>query len=200
MRRIFIKFAFVFALLGVLSLTQKAGAELDPMLGEIMATGFNFCPRGWAMCDGQILPINQNQSLFALLGTTFGGDGRTSFALPDIRGRMVLHQGNSATSGSINHSLGQKSGEEAHIMAITEMPQHKHTANASTDTADNIDPEGNIWAAQDCNTLYSTGDGDVNMSSTAIENNDGGQSHENMQPFLTINYCIALQGLFPSRN
>ena len=152
------------------------------------------------MCDGQILPINQYQSLFSLLGTTYGGDGRTSFALPDLRGRMVLHQGNSGTIGSTNHTLGQKSGEENHYLQTSEMPQHKHTANASTDTADDTDPDGSVWASQDCNDLYSSGDGDVNMHSSAIANNGGGQGHDNMPPYTTLNYCIAIQGLFPSRN
>jgi microcystin-dependent protein len=204
MRKVFKKFVFVSIFLGVFLLAQKAGAEINPMLGEIMPVGFNFCPRGWLVCDGQILPINQYQSLFSLLGTTYGGDGRTTFALPDLRGRMVLHQGNSDTSGSTNHTNGQRSGAETHTLTINEIPQHKHAVNASTDLADNTEPEGSVWASQDCNGLYSTGDGDVNMSSAAISPTGGSytgytQAHENMPPFLTINYCIAIQGLFPSQ-
>lgn len=199
MRNVFIKFVFMLPILGFLILVQNARAETEPFLGEIMPVGFNFCPRGWATCDGQILPINQYQSLYSLLGTTYGGDGRTTFALPDLRGRMVLHQGSSGTSGSTNHTLGQRSGDEIHAITSSEIPQHKHTVNASTHPADNRSPLESVWASQDCNGFYSTGDGNVNMSSAAIAHTGEGQAHENMPPFLTINYCIAIQGLFPSR-
>jgi len=170
----------------------------EPFLAEVRIMGFNFAPRGWAFCDGQILPINQNQSLYSLLGTTYGGDGRTSFALPDFRGRTPIHVG---SNGGPNHPQGQKSGEETHTLSAAEMPQHKHALNASTNNATAEDPSGQTWSrsAERIYASYSPANGTA-MSSTVISNAGGGQAHENMQPYLVINYCIALRGLFPSRN
>jgi microcystin-dependent protein len=161
--------------------------------------GFNFAPRGWAFCDGQILPINQNQSLYSLLGTTYGGDGRTSFALPDLRGRTPIHTGQSTGT---NHTLGSKSGEEAVTLAAAEMPQHTHqfkvaTANATlqrvANTNDSLLANANV-------DMYRTGAGNTTLNPATITNTGGSQAHENMQPWLAVNFCIALQGLFPSRN
>ncbi|KAA3663378.1 MAG: phage tail protein [Chloroflexi bacterium] len=163
----------------------------EPFLAEIRIVGFNFAPRGWAFCDGQILPINQNQSLYSLLGTTYGGDGRTSFALPDIRGRVPIHVGN-------GHRQGQKSGEETHTLSAAEMPQHKHAIQASANTANSNSPSGHVLAQSI--PLYSEPTNLVNMRSGTITNVGGGQAHNNMQPCLAVNFCIALQGLFPSRN
>jgi microcystin-dependent protein len=117
----------------------------EPFLAEIRMVGFNFAPRGWAFCDGQILPINQNQSLYSLLGTTYGGDGRTSFALPDLRGRTPIHVGRS--NGGQEHRLGQKSGEETHTLSVAEMPQHQHVWQASTQNGNNPIPANNILGA-----------------------------------------------------
>jgi len=167
----------------------------EPFLAEIRIVGFNFAPRGWAFCDGQILPINQNQSLYSLLGTTYGGDGRTSFALPDLRGRTPIHVGSS--NGS-SHTLGQKSGEEAHTLSISETPGHDHALQATSANGDSPVPTGNLLGAY--NNGYRDGTGLTNMVSGTVANVGGGQGHENMQPYLALNFCIALQGLFPSRN
>lgn len=166
----------------------------EPFLAEVRMVGFNFAPRGWALCDGQIMPINQNQSLYSLLGTTYGGDGRTSFALPDMRGRTPLHVGN-------GYKEGNKGGEETHTLSISEMPQHKHAVNASHDNATATSPSGKSLAAARENT-YSAYDNatKVAMANDFLTHVGGGQAHENMQPYTTLNFCIAIQGLFPSRN
>ncbi len=171
----------------------------EPFLAEVRIVGFNFAPRGWAFCDGQILPINQNQSLYSLLGTTYGGDGRTSFALPDLRGRTPIHVGSS--NGSI-HLLGQKGGEETHTLNAAEMPQHNHEAQASSQPGDSPIPTNNVLGSS-LNEIYRSftqPSDQVAMRSGTISNAGGGQAHENMQPYLALNFCIALQGLFPSRN
>jgi len=162
----------------------------EPFLGQIMMVGFNFAPRGWALCDGQILPINQNQSLYTLLGTTYGGDGRTSFALPDLRGRVPLHVGG-------GHTQGARFGEETHVLTAAEIPGHTHGLRASNLTANEDDPSGNLWARSDTNAYSGATDATMHTDSVSTA---GGQPHENMQPFLAINFVIALQGLFPSRN
>ena len=164
----------------------------EPFLAEIRMVGFNFAPRNWAFCDGQILPINQNQSLYSLLGTTYGGDGRTSFALPDLRGCTPIHFDSS-------HQQGQKDGEETHTLTIDEMPQHKHKVEGSTNQATSNSPTNNVLGVTTSN-VYNTPVSPVAMSSSIIGNTGGGQAHENMQPYLAINFCIALRGLFPSRN
>jgi microcystin-dependent protein len=167
----------------------------EPFLAEIRIFGFNFPPRGWALCDGQILPINQNQSLYALLGTTYGGDGRTSFALPDLRGRVPIHTG---TSNGANHPLGSKSGEETHTLAASEMVQHTHTIQASADPSTSQDPTNAVLAKS--GQIYGAANNLVDMASGTLANAGGGQAHDNMQPYLTLNFCIALQGVWPSRN
>lgn len=168
----------------------------EPFLAEVRIVAFNFAPRGWAFCDGQILPISQNQSLYSLLGTTYGGDGRTSFALPDLRGRVPIHVGSS--NGS-NHVLGQKGGEETHTLNAAEMPQHTHPLQASTDENGVITINGNVLARAP-QALYASPPTDTPLQSASIASVGGGQAHNNMQPTLVLNFCIALQGLFPSRN
>lgn len=169
----------------------------EPFLAEVRMVGFNFAPRGWAFCDGQILPINQNQSLYSLLGTTYGGDGRTSFALPDMRGRTPIHVGRS--NGGGDHTLGQKSGEETHTLAANEMPQHTHQMMATNTAASSTDPTNRVLA-ESVRDTYRDLTNPVNMGSGTVANVGGGQAHNNMQPYLAVNFCIALQGLFPSRN
>lgn len=169
----------------------------EPFLAEVRMVGFNFAPRGWAFCDGQILPINQNQSLYSLLGTTYGGDGRTSFALPDLRGRVPIHVGQS--NGGEEHRLGSKAGEETHTLSGNEMPQHTHPLNASTDE-DGVITAADKVLARAPQALYSDPPPDTPLQSSSITDAGGSQAHENMQPFLAVNFCIALQGLFPSRN
>lgn len=171
----------------------------EPFLAEIRIVGFNFAPRGWAFCDGQILPINQNQSLYSLLGTTYGGDGRTSFALPDIRGRTPIHVGQNPSGGQF-FTEGKKSGEETHTLSAAEMPQHNHDARASGAAANAPNSSGALLGQSQPFPVYEPPGNSVNLNSGAIANVGGGQAHNNMQPYLVINYCIALQGLFPSRN
>jgi len=168
----------------------------EPFLAEVRIVGFNFAPRGWAFCDGQILPINQNQSLYSLLGTTYGGDGRTSFALPDLRGRTPIHVGRS--NGGDDHREGQKSGEETHTLAVNEMPQHAHVGMASNNNADTPVATGHVLGR--ALNLYAAPGSTTNLRSGTLANVGGGQAHNNMQPYLALNFCIALQGLFPSRN
>ena len=166
----------------------------EPFLAEIRMVGFNFPPRGWAFCDGQILPISQNQSLYSLLGTTYGGDGQTSFALPDIRGRTPIHVG---SDGAQSYQQGQKGGEETHTLTDNEMPQHKHGAEFSSDSGNTPLPPNNTLA--NTSNAFNEGKALVAMENV-IANKGSGQAHNNMQPFMAVNFCIALQGLFPSQN
>lgn len=168
----------------------------EPFLSEIKIVGFNFAPRSWAFCDGQILPINQNQSLYSLLGTTFGGDGRTTFALPDLRGRVPIHFGD-------GYTLGQKGGQENVTLSASEIPAHTHVLNAvsSESTAGNSqNVANNSLGTGTPNNLYSNVAGNQSLAASAVTTGGGSQAHENRQPFLVLNFCIALQGLFPSRN
>lgn len=170
----------------------------EPFLAEVRIVGFNFAPRGWAFCDGQILPINQNQSLYSLLGTTYGGDGRTSFALPDLRGRTPIHVGR--PDGGADHQLGQKGGEETHTLSTNEMPQHTHTLRASSTDGDTTQPTDHVLAREVGGIYEENPSATIAMQSGTVANAGGGQAHNNMQPTLVLNFCIALQGLFPSRN
>lgn len=169
----------------------------EPFLAEVRIVGFNFAPRGWAFCDGQILPINQNQSLYSLLGTTYGGDGRTTFALPDLRGRASIHVGRS--NGGQRHELGQKSGEETHTLSVAEMPNHDHSLMGSSTNGDAPVPAGHVLAGAPP-LIYRSPANLTPLHAGTVTNVGGGQAHDNMQPYLALNFCIALQGLFPSRN
>lgn len=166
----------------------------EPFLAETRIMSFNFAPKGWAMCNGQFLPINQNQALFSLLGTTFGGNGQTTFALPNLRGRTPIHFNNS-------HTLGEKAGEEAHTLTISELPAHKHSLNNTNQAVNtNIPAADGILGNTAPNQIYNaSGQNLVAMSSAAISSIGGSQAHLNMQPFLALNFCIALQGIFPSQ-
>lgn len=164
----------------------------EPFLSEIRIMSFVFAPKGWALCNGQLLPINQNQALFALLGTTFGGNGTTNFALPDLRGRTPLHVGSS-------HTLGERGGEQAHTLSIAEIPTHVHVLNATTATGNTPLPTNNILADSP-SQLYSNPANLLALNAGSITNTGGSQAHLNMQPFLTLSFCIALQGIFPSPN
>lgn len=169
----------------------------EPFLSEIRIFSFVFAPKGWALCNGQLLPINQNQALFSLLGTTFGGDGRVNFALPDQRGRTPIHVGG-------GHTLGEKGGEQAHTLSIAEIPEHVHVASGTSALADQPTPGGNLLGTVDVTAfttnLYGPPGSLVAMAPATIGNTGGSQAHLNMQPFLTLTFCIALQGIFPSPN
>jgi len=164
----------------------------DPFLGEIKIFSFGFTPRNWAVCNGQLLPINQNQALFAILGTTYGGNGRTTFALPNLQGRVPVHAGSQFT-------LGQAGGETAHTLTVSEMTAHIHTPIASGAAADRTSPSGNYWAANGAYTAYSNQLGEA-MSPDTVAQVGGSQPHENMSPYLALNFCIALTGIFPTQN
>ena len=170
----------------------------EPFLSEIRIFSFNFPPKGWAFCNGQLLPINQNQALFALLGTTYGGNGQTNFALPNLRGRASVHEGN-------GHTLGEAAGSSAVTINIQQLPTHTHFLNnnmavvdANTNATQGA-PGGNNWAnygkAQWC-----TSQPNAVMNPQSVGNVGGSQAHTNMQPYLVLNFCIALQGIFPSQN
>ena len=160
-----------------------------PFLAEIRIFSFNFPPKGWALCDGQLLPINQNQALFSLLGTTYGGNGISTFALPNLQGRLPLHFGN----GFVQGELG---GEVTHTLNISEMPTHTHLPTGSSTPANLGSPSGNLWATG--NAAYAPAP-NTNMNPASILPIGGNQPHENRSPYLTLNFCIALQGIFPSR-
>ena len=161
----------------------------EPFLSEIKIMSFSFAPKGWALCNGQLLPINQNQALFSLLGTTYGGDGRVNFALPDLRTRVPIHVGS-------GHTLGEKGGEASHTISLSEMPQHQHTAHANSGNATTPIPGNNLLGA--ANNLYAAATNLVSLNSSMIASTGGGQAHANQQPFLVLSFCIALQGIFPS--
>lgn len=163
----------------------------EPFLSEIRIMSFEFAPKGWALSNGQLLPINQNQALFSLLGTTFGGDGRVNFALPDLRARTPIHVGS-------GHTLGERGGEQAHTLSISEIPTHTHVLNASNTPAETNIPNGNLLAVRA--NSYTSPSNLVAMAPGSITNLGGSQAHLNMQPFLTLSFCIALQGIFPSPN
>ncbi|MBK9051535.1 MAG: phage tail protein [Chloroflexi bacterium] len=163
----------------------------EPFLSEIRIMSFVFAPRGWALCNGQLLPINQNQALFSLLGTTFGGDGRVNFALPDLRGRTPIHVGS-------GHTLGERGGEQAHTLSIAELPQHTHVANASNQDANTPSPTNALLG--NAPNMYANPANLTSLLPSTITNTGGSQAHLNMQPFLTLSFCIALQGIFPSPN
>lgn len=162
----------------------------EPFLSEIRLMSFTFAPKGWAQCNGQLLPINQNQGLFSLLGTTFGGDGRVNFALPDLRGRVPIHVG----SGRV---LGESGGAHSHTLSVAELPDHVHAVNAASKaTGGSASPSGNVLGGG--NNVYARTGGDTTLHPGTVQSVGGSQAHLNAQPFLTLNFCIALQGIFPS--
>ena len=164
----------------------------EPFLAEIKVVSFNFAPKGWALCNGQLLPINQNQALFSLLGTTYGGNGQTTFALPDFRGRVPVHVGSGVT-------LGQAAGTDFHTLLHAEMPQHTHLAPASGLPAALGDPAGSVFGTS-LNEAVFAGAPTGSMSAATSTNVGSSQPHENRQPYLVLNFVIALQGIFPSPN
>jgi microcystin-dependent protein len=166
----------------------------EPFLSEIRLMSFNFAPKGWAMCNGQLLPINQNQALFSLLGTTYGGDGRVNFALPDLRGRAQMHVGG-------GHTLGEKGGEQAHTISLQELPTHTHVVNGSSTATGGSAAPTNRFLGGANNAYAAVSAGQLTtLRPDAVTTIGGSQAHLNMQPYLTLTFCIALQGIFPSQN
>jgi microcystin-dependent protein len=163
----------------------------EPFLSEIRIMSFVFAPKGWALCNGQLLPINQNQALFSLLGTTFGGDGRVNFALPDLRGRVPIHVGS-------GHTLGERGGEQAHTLSISEIPTHTHVLSGSSSDGTQPVPATGLLAKAAPANPYAGPTNLAAMNAASVANVGGSQAHLNMQPFLTLSFCIALQGIFPS--
>jgi len=164
----------------------------EPYLSEIKMFSFNFAPKGWTLCNGQLLPINQNQALFALLGTTYGGNGQTNFALPDLRGRVPLHRGDT-------HTLGERAGEENHTLTISELPAHNHFVNVISNAVANQQyPATNTYFATGSSFAGFHQTPNVAMDPATVAGTGGSQPHPNMSPYLVLNFCIALQGIFPS--
>jgi microcystin-dependent protein len=163
----------------------------EPFLSEIRIFSFVFPPKGWALCNGQLLPINQNQALFSLLGTTYGGDGRVNFALPNLQGRVPVHMGQGIL-------LGQLGGEVNHTLNLSEMPAHNHVPVGSSNAPSAANVTGNVWATGAAAAFNSTAN--TSMNPACVLANGGSQPHSNMSPYLTLSCCIALQGIFPSQN
>jgi len=164
----------------------------EPFIGEIKMVSFNFPPKGWAFCNGQLLPINQNQALFSILGTTYGGNGQTTFALPDLRGRAPVHVGDGVV-------LGERAGEESHTVTNQEMPAHTHTVPASGLPATLGDPTAAVWASSSGEAGFASAATGA-MAPAAEANVGGSQPHTNLQPYTVLNFVIALVGIFPSQN
>lgn len=181
-----------------ITIAMPAQAQVEPFLGEIRFVGFNFAPQGWALCNGQLLSISQNQALFALLGTQYGGDGRTTFALPDLQGRVALAAGNGA--GLTPRVNGQQGGQETVTLTIPQMPKHTHNLKAVSGAADSATPAANLPANSATTPVYSTKTADTTMRSSIVATTGNNQPHENMPPFTTMTCIIALEGIFPSRN
>ena len=163
----------------------------EPFLSEIRIMSFGFPPKGWATCDGQLLPINQNQALFSLLGTTYGGDGRVNFGLPNLQGRAPVHMGH-------GHTLGERGGEQGHTLSISELPTHTHNLSGVNANADSSDPTNRYLATS--NDIYHAPTNLTSQGPSSLPSVGGSQAHLNMQPFLVLNFSIALQGIFPSQN
>jgi len=172
---------------------------MEPFIGQIMMFGGNFAPRGWALCDGQLLAIAQNSALFSILGTTYGGDGRSTFALPNLQSRVPMHPGRGP--GLTQRNLGQTGGTETNTLNITQIPPHNHTASLPAKEEANTEiPNGHVIAGAGFDGFGTAADTDINMAQFTTNSTGGGQSINNVQPFQCVNFIIALQGIFPSRS
>lgn len=186
------------AIFGLAMFTNDVKAQIEPFLGQISFVAFNFAPQGWAECNGQILPINNNQALFSLLGTQYGGNGQTTFALPDMRGRTVINAGQSPGLSSYNQ--GQTGGQESVTLNSAQMPQHRHEITAVTADGNQSSPTGNLPAnTKTLDKEYSDQSSNTTMKSGMVAAAGGGQAHENRSPYLVLKCIIATQGVYPSR-
>ena len=165
----------------------------EPFLSEIRIMSFAYAPKGWALCNGQLLPINQNQALFSLLGTTYGGDGRVNFGLPNLQARVPVHMGS-------GHTLGESGGEDAHTLTLAELPLHQHVLQASSLDGDSPVPQGHVLARSVSQIYLPAGQPPQPLNGASVQTVGGSQAHLNLQPYLVLNFCIALQGIFPSQN
>lgn len=170
----------------------------EPFVGEIRMFAGNFAPRGWALCDGQLLAVSQNDALFSLLGTIYGGDGRTTFGLPDMRGRIPLHAGSGP--GLSPRRLGAKGGAEKETLTVNQLPSHSHAFRANKEMAMETGPTGRVPAQGAGVNYYSAVGQDTNMASDSVTNTGGSQSHTNLMPTICVNFIIALVGIYPSRH
>ncbi|WP_233258884.1 phage tail protein [Rubrivivax albus] len=187
------------AMLAAMAAPLPAAAQSEPFIGQIMCTGFNFTPRGWARLDGQLLPIAQYSALYSLLGTTYGGDGRTTFALPDMRGRALVHDGNGP--GLTPRTLGERGGAETHTLTPSQMPAHTHTVapRASTAAPTASSPAGGVPATRPRLPMYGAAPGDTDMATATTSVAGGNQPVPQMPPYVTVSCFMALQGIYPSR-
>lgn len=183
---------FIISLFGIFPSQSGGSGSAEPFLSELRLFSFGFAPGGWAMCNGQFLPINQNQGLFSLLGTTYGGNGQTTFALPDLRGRVPMHEGS-------GHTLGEQGGQQAHTLTQSEMPAHNHLPFASSVEGNLLEPGGSFWGSNS-RRPYSSLTPNTNLNPACCTNVGGSQAHNNMQPYLGLTFGIALQGIFPSQS
>lgn len=172
---------------------------MDPFVAEIRIFGFNFAPKGWAFCNGQILAISQNTALFSLLGTTYGGDGKSNFALPNFQGNAPMHYGQGP--GLSLRDIGESGGTDTVSLTASELPEHSHSTSCNAGMGDQYGPPGNFWATDAGGNLeYAPGPATGPMAAGAVQNMGGGEPHNNLQPYLALNFCIALQGVYPSRS
>ena len=198
MNRRYSRTLLVILLLATLLANVRPAYCDTPYVGEIRWVAFNFAPQGWALCDGQLLPIAQNETLFTLIGTTYGGDGQTTFALPDLRGRSPIHAGQGG--GLSPRVLGERGGQETHTISVPEMPAHSHQPLALTDPGNTPSPTGGYWAGSSGkNNLYSTFAPDIVMAPRQVQSMGGSQPHNHMPPFQTLTCIISLFGIFPSQ-
>jgi microcystin-dependent protein len=183
--------------LGLASSPRASAQASQPYVGEVVIVAFNFAPQNWASCNGQLLSIAENDALFALIGTTYGGDGVSTFALPDLRGRVPIHQGQGP--GLNNYILGQTGGQETVTLSINQMPAHEHTISGQSALGATSIPTGSVWASQSKLNVYSSANPDTPMNPASVSTAGGNQAHDNRSPFLTLNYIISLFGIFPSQ-